>query len=153
VFRELIGLSEERAAKSCADAKEWLGTRPTTTHCRAGLSPHAPYSTRESLYWQATVMCGERGLPLTSHLSESQAEIELLENQSGSLLSLLLELGAWEPSDILTVPEEACHMCNSTRVPAKLFAHCNHADALQLALTKSDVVYCPRTHAAFGHPP
>jgi cytosine/adenosine deaminase-related metal-dependent hydrolase len=44
------------------------------------------------------------------------------------------------------------HACN-VGGPARLFAHANFIEPFDLRITNSAVAYCPRTHAAFDHPP
>src|ERR1051325_10156316 len=48
VFRELIGLTKERADEAVAIGEEW-SKEPERETCLRGLSPHAPYSVRSTL--------------------------------------------------------------------------------------------------------
>jgi cytosine/adenosine deaminase-related metal-dependent hydrolase len=151
IFRELIGLPRERALQAMAAAEDWLDTFGTTNMVRPGLSPHAPYSANEWLYEQAAAACERLGLPLASHLAESREEIELLERRTGLFVGFLSELGVWDPAGLAPDVNHYAWICQ--RAPVTLFAHANFADPLLLALPRPAVVYCPRTHAAFGHPP
>ena len=64
VFRELLGLTEDRARQAWADAEQWLNSvRPSAT-CRPGLSPHAPYSVRTSLFECVAERARRDGLPV-----------------------------------------------------------------------------------------
>src|SRR5436190_5760082 len=56
VFYELLGLPPDRAEHALAGAKVWLEAHPATPTCRPGLSPHAPYSVRHSLFSQAALL-------------------------------------------------------------------------------------------------
>jgi cytosine/adenosine deaminase-related metal-dependent hydrolase len=38
-------------------------------------------------------------------------------------------------------------------LPPALFVHCNYLPPDAPILANGSVIYCPRTHAAFGHPP
>jgi cytosine/adenosine deaminase-related metal-dependent hydrolase len=152
IFREMLGLPLERARLAMAAAEEWLRAFPATDMVRPGLSPHAPYSTRALAYAWAAAKCEEHSLPFTSHLGESKEEVELLEEQTGPFVEFLKDLGVWDPEGLLPGVDYYPHNCNLGG-PAKLFAHANFADPADLAMTNSTVVYCPRTHAAFGHPP
>src|SRR5262245_3385647 len=49
VFRELIGLSEERANAAREAAWQWYQSHPATATCKPAFSPHAPYSARQTL--------------------------------------------------------------------------------------------------------
>src|SRR5262249_55874449 len=72
VFRELLGLPRERASQSWASLDTWLATHPATPTCRPGVSPHAPYSVRASLFFAAATS----GVPAAVHLAETTAELE-----------------------------------------------------------------------------
>ena len=50
VFRELLGLPEERATAAWKAFGAWRAGLPPMLTCRPGVSPHAPYSARASLY-------------------------------------------------------------------------------------------------------
>jgi cytosine/adenosine deaminase-related metal-dependent hydrolase len=151
VFYELLGLPLARAEQAIAKARAWLAQAAPTPTCRPGLSPHAAYSVRDWLFGQAATLAAQSRLPLTTHLGETTAEYELLQNRRGPLADFLSELGVWEPDGFVSFPEEVCFTYHDRSLP-RLFAHANYADATLLALTQSSVVFCPRTHAAFGHP-
>ncbi len=147
VFRELIGLTKERAEAAWRMGQEWLGScRPTPT-CRPGLSPHAPYSARVSLIKAAA----SAGLPLAIHLAESEAERELLIEQSGPIVSFLQDLGVWDPLGLAKSPEHVLRLTASEH--PTLLVHGNFLAPTAPIPPHSSVVYCPRTHEAFGHPP
>jgi cytosine/adenosine deaminase-related metal-dependent hydrolase len=150
VFYELLGLPLPRAEESLAIARAWLEQTAPTATCRPGLSPHAPYSVRDWLFGQAAKLASQLRLPLTTHLGETTAEYELLQNHRGSLVEFLSEVGVWDAEGLVSFPEEVCFLYQDRSLP-RLFAHANYADATLLALTQSSVVYCPRTHAAFKH--
>ncbi len=149
VFREMIGLSEERAEAARRAGWEWYANRPTAEQTRGGISPHAPYSARESL-----LRCGATpGMRTTIHLAESPAEMELIMSRSGPFVEFLSSVGAWDPSGLIqSVGAVITHNRTAGRF---LFAHCNYLpiDDARYFHNDMSIVYCPRTHAAFGHPP
>jgi len=147
VFRELIGLTKERAELGWQSAQEWLGSCAPTPTCRPGLSPHAPYSARVSLIKAAA----GTGLPLAIHLAESAAERELLIDQRGPFVEFLQELGAWDPLGLAKSPEHVLRLTAGS-MPV-LFVHGNFLAATAPISAHASVIYCPRTHDAFGHPP
>ncbi len=151
IFRELLGLPRERAEQAIAAGERWLSTFKANDMVRPGLSPHAPYSAHPLLHAWATATCEEQDLPFTSHLGESREEIELMKNHTGPFVEFLRELGVWDPDALDLELMDYCHICE--RAPIKLFAHANFADPIVLDATESSIAYCPRTHAAFGHPP
>jgi cytosine/adenosine deaminase-related metal-dependent hydrolase len=153
VHHELLGLPEERARRSWGTALAWLDAHHATPTCRPALSPHAPYSVRASLLSDAARLAADRGLPLSVHLAESLAELELLAEHRGPFVPFLTDLGVWDPAGLATSVADAAIRC-ALGAPV-LFAHANYLDATTLAALgpRVSVVYCPRTHAAFGHAP
>lgn len=147
VFREMLGLTEERAAKTLAESDAWQAAHRATASCRPGVSPHAPYSVRSSLFLAAA----GRGIPAAVHLSETAAEAELLGHRRGSFVSFLQELGIWAPDGLADDADHVLRMFNGLS-PA-LFVHCNYLRPDAPIPSNGSIVYCPRTHAAFGHPP
>jgi cytosine/adenosine deaminase-related metal-dependent hydrolase len=147
VFRELLGLPEDRAFRAWQKAEGWLGERRATSRCRPGLSPHSPYSVRASLF----LLASTAAVPWAIHVAESAAERELLGQHSGPFVSFLQELGAWAPDGLVDGVEDVLQLFNGT-VPA-LFVHGNFLKPDAGIPPNGSVIYCPRTHAAFGHPP
>ena len=160
VFTEVLGLSAARGDQTWQAAERWLKSLPPALDCpaqtRAGLSPHAPYSTAGRSYRAAAAT----GLPLTTHLGEMPEEREFLTQKAGPLRRFVEDLGAWSdawepvgpsPVDYLS-PHSDC-----------IIAHGNIFEPAEFALLVPDrpnshasrvaVAYCPRTHARFGHPP
>lgn len=151
VFHELLGLSAVRAGQSWAGALAWLRDHPATDTCRPGLSPHAPYSVRSSLFRAAVALAAERGLPLTIHLAETREELQLLESRAGPFVPFLEALGVWDAEGLVRDPEEVVRP--TAAAPHALFAHGNYLDVSLPLPPTATVVYCPRTHAYFRHPP
>src|SRR5262249_36584248 len=77
IFREMLALPPPRAIETWKSIRDWLMSVKPTTTCRAGLSPHAPYSAHRGLIRSAI----SAGPPMTIHLAETQAEVELLERR------------------------------------------------------------------------
>jgi cytosine/adenosine deaminase-related metal-dependent hydrolase len=151
VFHELLGLPRERAGRAWADALAWLGDHPATSTCRPGLSPHAPYSVRASLFRACASLAAARGLPLTTHLAETATEADLLAGHAGPFADFLRGLGVWDPGGL--VPGTASLLALNAAAPRLLLAHGNYLDPSTPLPADAAVVYCPRTHAYFGHPP
>lgn len=124
---------------------------------RMGLSPHAPYSVEPQAYARCIQLARAEGLLLATHLAESADEGSFLADHSGPFRNLWDFLNDWDDA----VPRFAggpIRFANSLGlldIPAVL-AHVNYCDDTELALLaagRASVVYCPRTHAYFGHPP
>jgi cytosine/adenosine deaminase-related metal-dependent hydrolase len=147
VFHEMIGLSEERARASWQAAHAWRTTRPASTTCVPAYSPHAPYSARGSFF-----ASGTRNDIFCSHLAESPHEQELLERRTGPFVEFLTTLGVWEPTAFTWFSRL---LIRSRLVGNYLFVHANYLplEHCRYIAGLHSVVYCPRTHAAFGHAP
>jgi cytosine/adenosine deaminase-related metal-dependent hydrolase len=152
VFYELLGLTKERAEASESQASQWLAEHAATPTCRPGISPHAPYSVRSSLFEVAFEIAKSHHVALASHLSETLDELELLEHQRGPLLEFLSDLGVWDSEGL--IPDVETLLRQNTDFNF-LLIHGNYlkSDRLSKLSAKKTVIYCPRTHAAFGHTP
>lgn len=151
VYYEMLGLPRDRARRAWAEAAAWLAAHPATATCRPGLSPHAPYSVRDSLYSLAVRRARRDGVPLCTHLAEFAAELQLLDRHQGPLVDFLSGVGAWDPTGLVDGVNELLR--RHLTAPAAAFAHGNYLTATSPVPPGGTVVYCPRTHAAFGHPP
>lgn len=156
VFYELIGLPKNRAEAAWAQAEAWLNEHPATPTCRPGLSPHAPYSVSGWLFSRAARAANDLRLPLATHLAETSAENELLERKRGPFVDFLTGLGVWAPDELVasTAEVQATYdgFIRDPRVPV-VYVHGNYLDLRLLSSVRGTIVYCPRTHAVFGHAP
>ncbi len=145
VFYELIGLSRDRARQAWAGARRWLADHPAQSGVTAGLSPHAPYSARRSLF-RAAASCARRlGLCLQTHLAEAHSESELLQHRSGPFVRFLNELGVYDETALAHSQHDVLALAAA---PHLSVAHGNYLGDVP---ANAAVIYCPRTHAAFGH--
>lgn len=150
VFFELLGLTRERAGPQWDAALAWLRDHPPTATFRPGLTPHAPYSVRASLY-RAAGRRAAGGLPVATHLAESADELALLGRRAGPFVPFLESLGVYDPAGLVAAPAEV--IAALAPAPRLLLVHANYLDPETPLPPTATVVYCPRTHAAFGHPP
>lgn len=148
IFREMLGLPSDRAGAACAAVLDWYGGLPVSLICRPGVSPHAPYSANRGMFNFAP----GPGVPVATHLAESPEELELVHRRGGPFVPFLSELGVYSPEGLAASFAEVIQQCLSVQRPA-LFVHCNYLPPDALQAPSATVVYCPRTHAAFGHPP
>jgi cytosine/adenosine deaminase-related metal-dependent hydrolase len=124
---------------------------------RIGLSPHAPYSVELDGYRRCLAVARQRGLPLATHLAETPDEALFLASHVGPFMELWNYIDAWDEHVPTFVggPIRMAHELGLLDYPT-LLAHVNYCDDDEMALLsggKASVVYCPRTHAYFGHPP
>mgnify|MGYP003387437430 CR=1 FL=1 len=152
-FQEVFGLGDRQEATVDRMRAMVEGAPLEAQGIRLGLSPHAPYSCGPAVFGAAA----ECGLPLTTHLAETQAEIELSVSGTGSLRDMLeRDIGVWDTSVDVPRAHPIDALIGSLDRGQFLCAHLNwiesrHVD--MLAASDVRVVYCPRASAAFGHCP
>jgi cytosine/adenosine deaminase-related metal-dependent hydrolase len=148
------GLLEERLAVAADASHE--GPR-----LRVAVSPHAPYSVEPNGYRRCLDLAEDRHLPLATHLAETAEEALFLRDHAGPLRELWTFLGAWD-SDVPRFDGGPIRLMHSLGLLDRrdvLLAHVNYCDDAEMDLLAASgrggasVVYCPRTHAYFGHPP
>lgn len=147
VFREMLGLPEARASGAWQRLDRWLESRIATATCRPGVSPHAPYSVRASLFFAAAT----RGVPVAVHLAETAAEQDLLLLRHGEFVSFLRDLDVWAPDGLAQDTQHVLNLLNG--LSPTLLVHCNYLAPSASIPSNCTIIYCPRTHSAFGHPP
>jgi cytosine/adenosine deaminase-related metal-dependent hydrolase len=151
VFYELLGLTADRAERAWELADAWLDDREPGESCRPGLSPHAPYSVRDDLFTRVARLARVEGIPVAIHLAESAAELELLRDHGGPFRRFLEALNVWDPSGLVGGPAAIIDRFRGDNPVA--LVHANYLTADTPIAANQTVVYCPRTHAAFGHTP
>jgi cytosine/adenosine deaminase-related metal-dependent hydrolase len=111
---------------------------------RLGVSPHAPYTCSVELYRA----CADLGLPLATHLSESEAELTYVAGGGGpwsSFAELLVEPYGRNAIEALA---EA-----GVLGPDTVAAHCVYVENDDLSLLAAHdvaVAHCPRSNALLG---
>ncbi|GBD35951.1 Aminodeoxyfutalosine deaminase [bacterium HR36] len=154
VFLEILGLSKSRARAAWQAARALLRSETPAGHYCLGLSPHSPYSTRRGLF----CLAAQTRLPLAIHFAEFAEELALLTSHTGPFRAWLESLSAWDETALFPSYESLLRWLRSaTRL---LLVHVNYpTEPLVTTLVhwagndRVGVVYCPRTHAYFGHPP
>jgi cytosine/adenosine deaminase-related metal-dependent hydrolase len=145
------GLLEERLARAAHSSDQ-------SDYLKIGISPHAPYSIEAHGYRRCLEVAGRNHFPIATHLAETADEAEFLAGHSGPFKRLWDALGAWD-DQVPRFEDGPIRYAKSLGLldyPTALLAHVNYCDADELALLargKASVVYCPRTHDYFGHPP
>jgi cytosine/adenosine deaminase-related metal-dependent hydrolase len=90
-------------------------------------------------------------MPLATHLAESREEGELLEYHRGPFVPFLSELGVWDEHGLVIGAQEVLQLTAQT--DNTLLVHGNYLDPETAIPPRVSIIYCPRTHAAFGHAP
>ncbi len=122
-----------------------------------GISPHATYSVTKGVLLKCIVVAAALRAPVCIHAAESLEEEEFLLRGTGPLREFLESMGACDSTykPIGVRPIEFLSRSFALK-PNTLLAHCNYVnrdEIKQIAEARTSVVYCPRTHHAFGHPP
>ena len=135
VFGSDAGAAEQRFDELRAGVRE-------TELVRVGVSPHAPYTCSTDVYrW-----CLSLGVPVGTHLAESDGENEWLERGTGPLAAV---------PDVLVEPtgRRSVGTLEGLLGPDLLCAHCVALDDSEVhALAAADVpvAHCPRSNALLG---
>ena len=134
VFHELIGLDADRLRRA------WH-------QCAGAVSPHAPYSVNVNV--MRDLLSGSQ--PLATHVAEFAEEAVLLEHRRGPFRTFLEQLGVYLTIGLATSWQD--FLFSSDSIAPQLLIHANYLPSDIALSANQSVVYCPRTHAAFGHPP
>jgi cytosine/adenosine deaminase-related metal-dependent hydrolase len=124
---------------------------------RIGLTPHAPYTVDVRGYRRCLEIARQSKMPLATHLAETPAEQEFMEHHTGDIRRVYNYLGEWS-DDVETFNGSPIDFATSIGLLdyPTLLAHVNYCNDIEMELladSQASVVYCPRTHAYFGHPP
>lgn len=143
VYLEVFGTDESALQERFDPVHERIaGALPERV--RLGISPHAPYTCSLDLYRA----CASLGLPIATHLAESEAETEFLRTGTGT----------WQEFADLLVPPPGTTGIRALAGegllgPHVLAAHCVQADEEEiglLAVHDVAVAHCPRSNALLG---
>ncbi|MBN1853816.1 MAG: amidohydrolase family protein [Pirellulales bacterium] len=125
---------------------------------RIGISPHAPYTVSVHLLEQIVDLARRENLPIAMHLAESFEELQFLDSVDGPFRDLLLERSMWDPGSVLPRSRPLDYLIRLAKAPRAIIIHGNYLsdDELEFLAARRDhmaIIYCPRTHAYFAHPP
>ncbi|MBM4075197.1 MAG: amidohydrolase family protein [Planctomycetes bacterium] len=119
------------------------------------ISPHAPYSVGDKLLTRSIEFSRQLRVPLAMHIAETESELELLANGRGEFRDLLKEFGIWSEGMFSGGLRAFDYLNRLASCPSALIIHGNYLDDEELQYVAQHpnltLVYCPRTHAAFGH--
>lgn len=154
LFLEIINFNPDTAEDTINDFKELITGINHDDLLSIGIFPHAPYTVSSRLYRDCKKVSEEFDIVLATHIAETEDEVEFLTRGTGYFTSLLNDynmLNNWKhpgqrPINYLKnigFLENGC-----------ILIHCNYLteDEIDLiAKTKSNVVFCPRSHEYFCH--
>jgi cytosine/adenosine deaminase-related metal-dependent hydrolase len=158
-FTEVLGLDPARQAMLLARARNYIEERLEAGGApKPGLSPHAPYTVGPDLLRKVCELSATERVPVAIHLAESREELELLRTHQGPLIEALQRLGAWYPESLSIGLAPIDYLQLLATAHRALVVHGNYLgrDDFEFVAAHRDrmsLVYCPRTHAYFGHDP
>jgi 5-methylthioadenosine/S-adenosylhomocysteine deaminase len=143
IYLEVFGTDAGRALERFAGVRDRVADA-FSTRVRPGVSPHAPYSVSIELY----EACAELGLPISTHISESPAEVEYLRTGRGAW-------GGYKDLLVASPGQTGTNLLAARDLlgPNVVAAHCVVLDEDEiglLAATGTGVAHCPRSNAALG---
>ena len=156
VFLELIAPTPERVGSLLELAPKHLRAADPSGPWRPGLSPHAPYSVLPQLLTAAVSLSATGRVPIAFHLAESREELQLLRSGSGPFRDCFDELGTCHPDLFGRGTRPLDYLHTLAAAARALIIHGNYLDEEEIRFLagqaeRMSVVYCPRTHAYFGH--
>lgn len=157
-FLELLGLGPAQGEEQVRRAEAFVSAVKQRRQDGYGISPHAPYTISLACLRELTRLASVAGWPVAMHLAESAEELELLSTQRGPLVDLLESWQAWYPEVMAAGSTPVEYLRVLATAPRSLVIHGNFLTAGEIATIaeyrdRMSVVYCPRTHQFFGHPP
>lgn len=158
-FRESLGLRPDQHVGQLERSRSHLRetSHPSEHLAGSGLSPHAPYSVHADLLAALVGLAGECSAPVAMHLAETREELELLATGRGPFVEFLERLGVWHPPAFPSAKRPLDYLRVLDQAPRALVVHGNYLDPEELRFLAErphlTLVYCPRTHAYFGHSP
>jgi len=143
VYLEVFGRDETVLRDRFEPMRQRIGGA-LTDRVKLGISPHAPYTCTLDLYGA----CAELGLPIATHLAESEAETDFLRTGGGT----------WQAFAEMLVPPLGTTGIRALAEadllgPHVLAAHCVQADPEEIELLAANdvaVAHCPRSNGFLG---
>jgi 5-methylthioadenosine/S-adenosylhomocysteine deaminase len=157
VYQEVFGLDDATLPRTMERYEAAIGRLQEEATSAAplvevGVSPHAPYTVSARLYREAARFARRAGLRLAAHVAESQAEVELLTQGTGSIakayrLAQMWTGTRWSPPRVRPIAYVAA---TGLLAPDTLVIHAvqvNREEVNVLTAAGSPVAHCPRSNA------
>jgi cytosine/adenosine deaminase-related metal-dependent hydrolase len=157
IFLELLGLDSRQQDSLLSMAQSFvLDLHDAASGLRPGLSPHAPYTVSPELVELVCQLSAAERCAVTMHLAESREELELLESHTGPMVEVMKSLDAWHPEAAPSGTRAMDYLKMLAKAHRTLVIHGNYlaGDEIEFLAKhreRMSLVFCPRTHAYFGH--
>ena len=146
LFLETIGFQEERAEVIAEEVEAII--KNYASNCNLGIAPHAPYSVSAKL-WQRLDQLGKKyGCLLSTHLAETDEEVQFIEKGVGPLVDLLKDQQAFDLSWQVPGTTPARYLKSLDVLNDTVAVHCNFIDDDMDAVQAA--VFCPKSTNWFG---
>ena len=153
-YRELFGPDPGQCAASMEELRRAVAAMRAreTPLVRVGVSPHAPYSVSDELFSAVADFARSDGLPLATHVAESEDESQLVSSAEGAFAAFLrgraitVEPRGRTPVDMLER--------RGVLGPNALLIHCircDRRDVVTIAQHDCGVASCPMSNRILGH--
>lgn len=155
-FGEVLGLGKLR--QRCIEQIERAtDVANKTPRLRVGIGPHSPYTLDVMMLESCVRTADAFDIPLSIHLAEFREETEFLSTHSGVFRRLWERANLWT-DDVPLGSQTPIELAVDQQLldQPDLLVHVNYvtdAEIQTLANGRANVVFCPRTHAYFRHPP
>jgi cytosine/adenosine deaminase-related metal-dependent hydrolase len=160
LLRESIALDDAAVVAEIEAARAYqqeFVTKTATSSVKYGYSPHAPYTVAPRLIEELVSLARAGDAPLALHLAETAEELELLRSATGPIADLFRATGFWRDGVVPRNSRPLDFLRLLAPLRRALVIHGNYLNDEELDFLADHlsmtVVYCPRTHARFGHRP
>lgn len=154
-FLEMIGITGRRSSQAIlGEAVDRIASLKHPRN-RAGLSPHAPYSTLPELLRLTAAAARRRRWRVAIHISESALEYEMFTERAGSMFDWIERSGRDMSDCGGGTPVQHVSRCGlaGARTIAVHLNYLGPGDTDLIARSGMHVAHCPRSHRYFGHDP
>jgi aminodeoxyfutalosine deaminase len=145
LFLETIGFQEEKAEAVAEEVEAILKNHEP--NCSLGIAPHAPYSVSAKLWQRLDQLAKKYGCLLSTHLAETDEEIQFIEKGEGPLVDLLKDMQVFDMSWRVPGMTPARYLKSMNVLSGTVAVHCNFIeydmDTVQAA------VFCPKSTCWF----
>jgi cytosine/adenosine deaminase-related metal-dependent hydrolase len=146
LFLETIGFQEDKAEVIAEEVEAIIKTH--AANCNLGIAPHAPYSVSAKLWQHLDQLAKKYECLLSTHLAETDEEVQFIEKGGGPLVDLLKDRQAFDMNWRVPGTTPTRYLKSLDVLNGMVAVHCNFIDddidAVQAA------VFCPKSTHWFG---
>ena len=123
-----------------------------TARVRVGVSPHAPYTVSKPLFERTSDIARQHKLPISLHIAESRAEVELIRSGRGPFADFLRGRGIAVKAHSCSPIEYLANTGILTERPLLVHAVQLDSDDLdRLQNCDARIAHCPKSNAKLAH--